>query len=157
VNLTIGSFGFVSGGALVVFAVFWLLFRLSHKPGSYFFDPQDTFRNDPNNWKLPLSAATATFEPMLKHYIGVTQLLVTVAAASIAFGGGSSTVLAKTVLAWSIFYGVVFCALLLWRYDEYAQNVGSYTLGWYSTIYALGFSSLVCFFLGYLMWCFALW
>jgi len=31
----------------------------------------------------------ATFKPMLKHYIGVTQLLVTVAAASIAFGGNN--------------------------------------------------------------------
>jgi hypothetical protein len=106
---------------------------------------------------FPVSAQTATFEPMLKHYIGVTQLLVTVAAASIAFGGNNQTlgapiVVAKLLLAWSIFYGVLFCALLLWRYDEYAQDMESYTLGWYSTIFAFGFSSLTCFMSGYLAW-----
>ena len=57
---------------------------------------------------------------------------------------------AKLLLAWSIFYGVLFCALLLWRYDEYAQDMASYTLGWYSTIFALGFSCLICFMCGYL-------
>jgi len=94
---------------------------------------------------------------MLKHYIGVTQLLVTVAAASIAFGGNNQTssspvVVAKLLLAWSIFYGVLFCALLLWRYDEYAQNAESYTLGWHSTVFALGFSCLICFMFANLSW-----
>jgi hypothetical protein len=112
--------------ALGVFGTFWLLFWFTHKPGHYFFDPQDCFRETPQNRKFPISAKTGTFEPMLKHYIGVTQLLVTVAAASIAFGGNnqmpdSAIVIAKLLLAWSIFYGVLFCALLLWRYDEYTR------------------------------------
>jgi hypothetical protein len=97
---------------------------------------------------------------MLRHFIGVTQLLVTVAAASIAFGGGNHAptpvVIAKLLLAWSVFYGVIFCALLLYRYDEYAQNMESYTVPWYSTIFASGFSSLTCFVLGYLAWGFGL-
>ncbi len=98
---------------------------------------------------------------MLKNYVGVTQLLVTVAAASIAFGGsnqspGFAIQIAKLLLAWSIFYGVLFCALLLWRYDEYAQNVRSYTLRWYSTIIGLGFSCLICFVVGYFLFCRAL-
>jgi hypothetical protein len=144
--------------ALGVFGTFWWIFWFTHKPGHhFFFDPQDCFRENPENGKFPFSAKTATFEPMLKHYIGVTQLLVTVAAASIAFGGnnqtsGSPIVIAKLLLACSIFYGVLFCALLLWRYDEYTQNVESYTLGWYSTIFALGFSCLTCFMFGYLAW-----
>jgi NADH dehydrogenase FAD-containing subunit len=45
-----------------------------------------------------------------------------------------------------------FCALLLWLYDEYSQDMRSYTLGWYSTLFALGFSSLLCFMFGYLLW-----
>jgi hypothetical protein len=56
------------------------------------------------------------------------------------------------LLAWSIVFGVLFCAFLLWRYDEYGQDMKSYTLGWYSTIFALGFSCLTCFMLGYLAW-----
>jgi len=65
---------------------------------------------------------------------------------------GLAIVLAKLLLAWSVFYGVLFCALLLWRYDEYAQDVRSYTLFWYSTVFAFGFSSLFCFMFGYLTW-----
>ena len=49
-----------------------------------------TLRNDGSVY-FPSRAETATFEPMLKHYIGVTQLLVTIPAASIAFGGGSGS------------------------------------------------------------------
>ncbi len=94
---------------------------------------------------------------MLKHFIGVTQLLVTVGAASIAFGGANHPptpiVIAKRLLAWSIFYGVVFCALLLHRDDEYAKNMESYTLPRYTTIFASGFSSRTIYFvLGYLAW-----
>src|ERR1700751_5709729 len=99
---------------------FW--FPLLHNKGYFYFDPQDCFLAKPADRVLPESAKNATFEPMLKHFIGVTQLLVTVAAASIAFGGvnhaPSPVVIAKLLLAWSIFDGVVFCALLLYRYDE---------------------------------------
>ena len=153
----ISRFWRVTIPALGVFGTFWLIFWFTHKPGHhFFFDPQDCFRENPENRKFPVSAKTATFEPLLKHYIGVTQLLVTVAAASIAFGGNNQTsisiVIAKLLFAWSIFYGVLFCALLLWRYDEYAQDMESYTLGWYSTVFAFGFSSLTCFMFGYLAW-----
>ena len=142
----------------IIFGLFWLMFRFSHPRGTYFyFDPQDFFRADPKARRFPRSAETATFEPMLKHYIGVTQLIVTVAAASIAFGGnspaaGRTIATAKLFLAWSIFFGVTFCALLLWRYDEYTQDMESYTSGWYSTVFTCGFSSLACFMIGYLVW-----
>ena len=84
--------------------------------------------------------------------------LLTVAAASIAFGGDKSPqgvqriVVAKLILAWSIFYGVLFCAFVLYRYDEYTQDVKSYTRWWYSTVESLAFASLVCFVAGYLVW-----
>jgi hypothetical protein len=157
-----GYFFSIAGLALSIWGGLWWLFWYAHRHnrhGHFFFDPQDTFRNNPNpaDRKLPLSAKSAVFEPTLKHYLEVTQLLVTVAAASIAFGGDHSAGhpavnTAKLLLAWSILYGVTFCALLLWRYDEYSQDMASYTLRWYSTIFSSGFSSLVCFVLGYLLW-----
>jgi hypothetical protein len=109
----ISRFWDVTIPALGVFGTFWLIFWCTHNRGPYFFDPQDCVRENTENRKFPMSAETATFEPMLKHYIGVTQLLVTVAAASIAFGGSNQTaggaiVVAKLLLAWSIFYGVLF-------------------------------------------------
>lgn len=156
------TFYLVAAVALAVFGAWWLGFYLLHRrERRFFFDPQDCAAAGQKGRVLPLSAKTATFEPLLKHYIGVAQLIFTVAAASIAFGGSGQTghptvVIAKLVLAWSISYGVLFCALLLWRYDEYGQNVESLTLGWYSTIFGLGFASLSCFVAGYFVWGFGL-
>src|ERR1700733_15553500 len=116
----------VTGLAAAMYAVWWTMFWLTHQGEEhFFFDPQDDFHSlRERDRVLPKAAETATFEPMLKHYIGVTQLLVTIAAASIAFGGGSNQAptaplgisIAKLLLAWSVFHGVLFCALLLWRY-----------------------------------------
>jgi len=95
----------------------------------------------------------------LENYIGVTKLLITVAAASIAFGAGlnrKGIFVAKIVLAFSILYGVLFSALLQFFYDEYAQNVRAYTRGRYALIEALGFSGLACFVVGYFVCAFNL-
>lgn len=159
------SFLAVTGAATASFASWWADFWYTHRSTQhFFFDPQDDFdaaRRAPGEGDriFPKAAETATFEPMLKHYIGVTQLLVTIAAASIAFGGNNGhltpstgVAIAKALLAWSVFYGVLFCALLLWRYDEYSQNMKSYTLPWHSTVFASGFSSLTFFIVGFVVW-----
>ncbi len=157
----------VTGVATFIFALWWAVFWITHRGKlHFFFDPQDDFHASREGDRvLPKAAETATFEPMLKHYIGVTQLLVTIAAASIAFGGGNGNQasipsiwigIAKLLLAWSVFYGVLFCALLLWRYDEYTQNMKSYTLPWHSTVFACGFSSLTFFTFGFVVWGFGL-
>jgi hypothetical protein len=105
---------------------------------------------------LPVSAKQGTFEPFLDKYIGVVKLLLTVAAASIAFGSSQVTAngifIAKIVLAFAILYGVAFSALLLFFYEQYAQNVRYYRPLRYSLIEALGFSCLGCFIAGYFLW-----
>jgi hypothetical protein len=166
---THAAFLSVAGAASLSFAIWWSLFWLAHRGTPHFyFDPQDDFAASRASGDMdrvfPKVAETATFEPMLKHYIGVTQLLVTIAAASIAFGGSTAdhtprpaiVSIAKVLLAWSVFYGVLFCALLLWRYDEYGQNMKSYTLPWHATVFACAFSSLTLFIIGFVVWGFGL-
>ena len=155
----ISTFWAVGLGSVALFGLIWISFWFSHQGDYFFFDPQDCVEANPENRAFPIAASTATFEPLLAHYIGVTKLMVTVAAASIAFGGdkaqqplGSLIVIAKLILAWSILYGVFFCILLIWRYDEYSQNVKSYTRVWYSTVIASGFGSFLCFIAGYIVW-----
>ena len=153
-----------AGVAGLVFAIFWAGFAFvnRHKRGGFYLDAQDSYADPQPGRSYPLSAETGTFEPLLKHYIGVAQLVFTIAAGSIAFGGASAqpvplpVVGAKLLLACCVLYGVLFCGLLLWRYDEYGQDKSSFTLLWYSLVFALGFSSLVCFVLGYLFWASAL-
>lgn len=150
----------VSAGCFVVFWLIWIPFRVINNSAAYFFDPQDAFKQDPGNKKFPKSAENATFAIFLSNYTDVMKLLITVAAASIAFGGNPQGIwqiaTAKVALAWSILYGILFSALLLYRYDEYAQNVKSYTCNWYATIFAFGFSSLGCFIVGFMFWSWAL-
>lgn len=143
---------------IVVFALIFVSFWRSHKGArSFYFNPEDFYHYERGrDRELPISASSASFEPMLTHYVGVTKLLITVAAASVAFGGNANNSefvhFAKIVLSWSILYGVLFCATLLYRYDEYTQNVRCYTRFWYSTVETLGVASLVCFILGYFAW-----
>src|SRR5438309_9936117 len=114
-------------GCFALFGVIWGLFWFLHREVRYFyFDAQDYAKFENNNErKLPLSAATGTFTHLLQHYIDVTKLLITVAAASIAFGGNQNgkvgILIAKLTLAFSILYGVLFCAAVLYMYDEYGQ------------------------------------
>jgi hypothetical protein len=162
--LYISPFAAVSIIASMIFVGIWIVFWWPYRktPSRPFhFDPQDAWeenRAKPSGRSYPLSAKSATFLPFLEHYIGVTKLMVTVAAASIAFGGdkGQQTpiliVIAKLSLAWSILFGVCFCLVLLWRYDEYGQDSKSYTTWWYSIVFASCASSFVCFIAGYLVW-----
>jgi hypothetical protein len=147
-----------SGGCLGLVFLIWMYFWLSHRGARYvYFDAQDFAKYEGGGGrKLPVSAATGTFEPLLKHYIDVTKLLVTIAAASITFGGThdvrTGIFAAKLILAFSILYGVLFCAAVLYMYDEYGQNVEVYTRFWYSSVESLGFATLLTFFIGYLVW-----
>jgi hypothetical protein len=146
----------------LLFTVLWTAAWLSLRGStSFYFDPQDFVHYEKGGGReLPVSAATNTFNSHLKNYIGVVKLLLTVAAASIAFGtdqhSRTGVFIAKIILAFSILYGAVFGALLQFFYENYAQNVRSYTRLRYSLIQALGFSSLACFIAGYLWWAFNL-
>lgn len=51
----------------------------------------------------------------------------------------------KLILAFPILFGMRFCALVLYRCEEYAQDVHSHTRFWYCTVEALEFSTLVSF------------
>lgn len=148
----------VVSACVTLYVVIWIVFWFSHRGGtSFYFDAQDLVKYETGGGReLPASAVTGTFAPLLQHYIDVVKLLITVAAASIAFGGNQSInagiFAAKLILAFSILYGVLFCATVLYIYDEYSQNVRVYTRLWYSTVETFGFSALICFILGYGVW-----
>jgi len=151
-------------GALSLFALLFVLFLWCGRGArSFYFDPQDYAYYEKDNLgqrKLPIAAVNkaSTFAPLLEGYIGVAKLVITLAAASIAFGGSQSSrrgiFVAKVMLAFSILYGVMFTALLQFFYDDYTQDVNSYVPWRYALIQALGFSTLICFVMGYFVWAF---
>jgi hypothetical protein len=149
-------------GCLLLFTALLAYFLRSNRgSNSFYFDPKDFAHYENGGGKeLPVSAPETTFESHLKNYVDVMKLLVTVAAASIAFGATQNArtgiLVAKLILAFAILYGVVFSGFLQFFYDEYTQNVRAYTRFRYSLIQALGFSALVCFISGYFVWAFNL-
>lgn len=150
-------FAIVTTGCALLFLGICVIFLLTNHDAYYYFDAQDLIKyKDQGTRKLPASAETGTFAENLKNYIDLTKLLITISAAAITFGGTTSTSLgiftAKVILAFSILFGISFCAFMLYRYDEYNQNVHSYTRAWYCIVESLGFSTLVSFVVGFLVW-----
>ena len=149
-------------GCLALFGGFYAIsHRWNRHSPSYYFDPQDFVAYEGGAGReLPVAAAKGTFAPLLSSYVDITKLLITVAAASIAFGGGQNprwgVVVAKIVLAFAILYGVTFASLLQFFYDQYCIDVRFYKAWRYSLIEALGFSTLGCFIGGYFFWAFNL-
>jgi len=144
-------------GCFILLASIWLSFwKVNHSP-YYYFDAQDYVKFENITGKpLPVSAEKGTFEPLLKHYLDVAKVLITLAAASITFGGNNSAApgifVAKLILSFSILFGVTFCALVLYRYDEYTQDLRALSRFWYCTVEGLAFSSLAAFVIGYVVW-----
>jgi hypothetical protein len=117
-----------AAGCVAFFSILYGAFLLGSRGSrSFYFDPQDYAFYEKENLgdrKLPIAAvnAASTFAALLEN-IGVSKLIITLAAASIAFGGSknpsSGIFTAKIVLAFSILYGVTFVALLQFFYDDY--------------------------------------
>jgi hypothetical protein len=102
-----------------------------------------------------------SFEPRLANYIRAVEFLLGLATGSIVLLIGSSAlhpngklpwVFASPliVLAFCVVYGVLFMVLMIYNYEEFLHDNESYIRSRYVRSQGLGFSSLACFFLGYL-------
>jgi hypothetical protein len=93
-------------------------------------------KNEYKQFFIPFGGPKAHDNSVEKHFLrGVSGTADPSASLGMTKGGKGDGL----DLAWSVFHGVLFCALLLWRYDEYTQNMKSYTLPWHSTVFACGF------------------
>jgi hypothetical protein len=106
--------------------------------------------------RIPPSSKTVTFEPLMKQYFDLAKVLVTVAGASIVFGGVDPTNVevyrAKLMLAGSIFFCLAFCLTCLKYYEDYTHDMESYTAKRISLVESLGLSGILFFFFGYVCW-----
>jgi len=105
-----------------------------------------------------------TFIPLLTMYVDITKFVIGLASTSIALlvgssiyhtSGTSGSLLLSFVsplflLAFSIIWGVCFMPFIALDYEAYRHNEKPYTRAKYSRNQALGFSSLICFALGYI-------
>jgi hypothetical protein len=121
---------------------------------SYFTKEFESYNLDPR-------ARPGAFEPFLLKYIRVSEFIIGLATGSIVLLVGSSALHGQggrlpwfyrsplLLLAWSVVYGVGFMVWLIFHYEEY-QHDNPHTRLAYTISETLGFSSLVCFGLGYI-------
>jgi hypothetical protein len=131
----------------LVFCSAWTACYLNKEFESYNLDPQ---------------AKQGAFEPLLAKYIRASEFIIGLATGSIVLLVGSSALHAQggrlpwfyasplLLLGWSVILGVAFIVWLILSYEEY-QHGNKHTKLVYSISEALGFSSLGCFCLGYIV------
>jgi hypothetical protein len=101
-----------------------------------------------------------TFEPFLAKYIRVAEFLIGLATGSIVLLVGSSALHGQgghlpwfyasplLLLAWCVVWGIGFMVWLIFNYEHH-QHGNPHTRPRYALSETLGFSSLICFVVGY--------
>jgi hypothetical protein len=114
------------------------------------------------SYNLDPKGERGTFEPLLSKYIRAAEFVIGIATGSIVLLVGSSALHAQggllpwfyasplLVLGWCVIYGVGFIVWLIHSYEEYLHD-NPHTRLTYSISETLGFSSLACFCLGYIL------
>lgn len=131
---------------LVVFPLLGFPIYSSLAEGPFNLDPQD-------KWNA--------FEPFLSKYLRLEEFIVGLATGSIVLLVGSSSLRGQSltlpwyyasplyVLCWSVLWGILFMVWLTYHYEDYQHGEIKHTRKAYALSLSLGFSSLMCFILGY--------
>lgn len=143
VHFAPGINGLLVGLAILV--AIWALAYLSRGPGPFNFDPKGT---------------PGAFEPFLAKYIRMAEFIIGLATGSIVLLVGSSALHGQggrlpwfyasplLLLVMCVVYGIAFMVWLIYDYEDY-QHGNPHTRRAYALSLTLGFSALVCFFVGY--------
>lgn len=111
-------------------------------------------------YNLDPEGKPGAFEPFLAKYIRVSEFVIGLATGSIVLLVGSSALHGQgghlpwfyasplLLLALSVVYGIAFMVWLIYHYEEHQHGTPHTKLA-YSLSLTLGFSSLACFFFGY--------
>ena len=120
------------------------------------------FTKEFESYNLDPKGVPGSFEPLLGKYIRAAEFIIGLATGSIVLLVGSSALHAQggrlpwfyasplLLLGWSVILGVGFIVWLIFSYEEY-QHGNKHTKLVYSISETLGFSSLGCFCLGYIV------
>jgi hypothetical protein len=141
------GFGGIAASAGLFF-VLWLIARLSLPKGPFLMDPL---------------GKEGAFLPLFSIYLDLAKFVIGLASGSVAVLVGAATYRSTGptghllesfasplyLLAASIVCGVLFMAYEATDYEEYRHKQGFYTRFKYSRNLALGYSTLICFALGY--------
>ena len=123
---TIWSFALELGAIVVVYPTHS---RIGGEKATHvFFSPQDYVTSEMAKKlkvKFPKESETAKFEPFVPQYFGMVKVIIGLAAASISFGGLNTHCIyiytAKLLLAYSIFFALLFSVTMVNFYENYRE------------------------------------
>lgn len=137
---------------ILIFLVFWFVILFVIEEGVYALDPKD----------VGSKKGRGIFEPHNRNYLEVAKLVIGLGSASIGalaiffFRNDSYVKGLQAHIKWpliffaaTVVFGVAFVGALVWRYEKYCHDSGSYTHRWYAFIAALGATMLFCLAAGY--------
>ena len=135
----------------------YLILRIAYcKVNFVYFSPADYKQYRLDAKKVPESSKATTFEPMMRQYFDLAKVLVSIAGASIVFGGLDTMNVgvyhAKLFLAFSVACCLIFCLSCLKFYEDYTHDYTSYTPWKVAFVESFGVSGVVFFFSGYVWW-----
>ena len=121
------------------------------------------FTKEHESYNLDPQGKAGAFEPLLAKYIrAAAEFIIGLATGSIVLLVGSAALHAQAgllpwfyatpllLLGWSVILGVAFIVWLIYSYEEY-QHGNQHTKVVYTVSQTLGFGSLVCFCVGYIV------
>jgi hypothetical protein len=149
--------GLVAGISAVLFLMtFGIVNRLRRNWPYVSFSPHK-FKYDLEHDKFVLLDEQIDFEPRLGHYLKTTEVVITLASASLVFIpqlkiGAANSLLAVAMASCgaAVFYLVFFMVLLLYFYEDSLYAPASYTVKKSALIVACGVTGLLCFVGAYL-------
>src|ERR1035437_5508258 len=131
--------------AVLIFPALWTAIYCTKEHDAYNLDPE---------------GIRGAFEPFLSKYLRISEFIIGLATGSIVLLVGSSALRGTIgrvppeyasplfLLASCVGYGIGFMVWLTYHYEEY-QHGAKHTKIAYTLSLTLGFSSLLCFFVGY--------
>jgi hypothetical protein len=147
-------------GITVAFALWAILFSIEYPI------ERDVVRNGDHitltpykhDWDGKLLKEVYEFDPRLEHYMKVSEIIVTLASASLVFiptlhfiKTNCLFASAMVLLGSTVVYGISFMATMTYFYEMFLFNPLSYTAFRSSLMFSFGFSGFACFALAYLI------
>ena len=147
----------VAISVLIPVLFFTFEYRIERKAAYVTLTPFKRMR-DPSTGDIIGAPEEVSFDPRHGHYLKCSEVLITLASASLVFIPTLhvSSILPKlafsiVLLGFTVVYALLFMALLTYFYEMFLFDPASFTAFRSSLIFTLGFSAFLCFALAYLV------
>jgi hypothetical protein len=141
----------------VFFAAVWIIVVVSRRKWSYVSFTPHRVVHDLQTDKFVLLQDEVDFQPRLGHYLKTSEVVITLASASLVFIPKLTVTahpewfaFSMTLFGLTVLYLVLFMITLLYFYEDSLYFPTYYTVKKSAAVVAMGFAGLLCFITAYM-------